>query len=442
MIFIESNRAILNNIYNQYPNSVNELRLEGGYLIYGKESVDISEFDLNYLLTNSPEFASGLGSLSSEDVFRIIRLHSMILGSKGLKQDDNKKKAEDKLEIIKQENPLMRNITVVTRPNGVGIDEFFNITDSKGENHLYKNDVNVDIFTIYERLKAMKGNDVTPDELIAEIDRKLYEIRLTQVEDMGPDKVSEDFENKMNRVNDPYKTSFSHNVMGNEENDIAIVADLRDSGSNQIKTFDNDQGDLVINSHGQNVNETVTSAVQGAESTVVADETTVSQDKESDKQVKENKEEEQRIQLIPFEDFKKLYAINNTGDFTEEERKQVDLYYAFLGDLILYEDYLVPELKQILAQLRQFITELEINLEDISQATKRQTEIINKRRELENKTKEKEISTDLDKEQEYVKKLMYQKPNDSGSVATVQVITMILIVAILLVVIAMALISA
>ena len=141
MIFIESNRAILNNIYNQYPNSVNELRLEGGYLIYGKESVDISEFDLNYLLTNSPEFASGLGSLSSEDVFRIIRLHSMILGSKGLKQDDNKKKAEDKLEIIKQENPLMRNITVVTRPNGVGIDEFFNIIDSKGENHLYKNDV-------------------------------------------------------------------------------------------------------------------------------------------------------------------------------------------------------------------------------------------------------------------------------------------------------------
>ena len=117
------------------------------------------------------------------------------------------------------------------------------------------------------------------------------------------------------------------------------------------------------------------------------------------------------------------------------------MYYAFLGDLILYEDYLVPELKQILAQLRQFITELEINLEDISQATIRQTEIINKRRELENKTKEKEISTDLDKEQEYVKKLMYQKPNDSGSVAIVQVITMILIVAILLVVIAMALIN-
>jgi hypothetical protein len=73
----------------------------------------------------------------------------------------------------------------------------------------------------------------------------------------------------MNRVNDPYKTDNTVQVMGNEQEDIAIVADQLDSSKNQIKTFDTDNGDLVINSHGQNVSEVNTTQVSGEDKTVV-----------------------------------------------------------------------------------------------------------------------------------------------------------------------------
>ena len=111
-----------------------------------------------------------------------------------------------------------------------------------------------------------------------------------------------------------------------------------------------------------------------------------------------------------------------------EEKKNVELYYAFFGDLILYEDYLLPELREILGKLRAFVTEVEINLESAENATKRQRELIDKRAELEEKGKNNAISNDLGKEQEYVKKLLMQKPDETGSVGTLQVLMFIVII--------------
>lgn len=432
MEMLENNRSILNNLYQQSPSSVSELKLEGNYLVYKNDMVDISEFNLAELVYGDSQFSGSLDTLNSEDVFKIIRLHALTMGN-GQMKTVGEAKSEKKIEIIKEENPLMRNISIVSRPNGVGIDEFINIVDSKGENHLYKNETEVNIFDIYDRLKAIKGDNVSPDELIAEVDRKLYEISLTKAERVvDSPEVSEDFANKMRRVNDPYKNDNSYDVIGSEKEDIAIVSDLSNSNNNQVKTFDTDNGDLVINSHGQNVNEVKTTQVSGDETSVVGTDTTVSDSVESDREVKKDDKKDEVIQLIPFEDFKKMFSPEYTAEFTAEEKKNVELYYAFFGDLILYEDYLLPELREILGKLRAFVTEVEVNLEDLEMATIRQRELIDKRTELEEKGKNKEISTDLDKEQEYVKKLMYQKPNEGGSVATLQVVAFIVIIIALL----------
>lgn len=428
MEILENNRIILDNIYKQSPNSVGQLKLEGNFLVYNNEMVDISEFNLNELMLGDSQFSSSLDTLSSEDVFRIIRLHAALMGN-GKMRTVSEVKSEKKIEIIKQENPLMKSISLVSRPNGVGIDEFINIVDSTGENHLYKNDVNVNIFDIYDRLKAIKGESVTPDELISEVDRKLYEIRMTNAERVvDSSSVSEDFSNKMNRVNDPYKTDNTVQVMGNEQEDIAIVADQLDSSKNQIKTFDTDNGDLVINSHGQNVSEVNTTQVSGEDKTVVDSNQSVTSNGESTREVTQEEKQDEVIQLIPFEDFKKLYDASYVTDFTPEEKKNVELYYAFFGDLILYEDYLLPELREILGKLRAFVTEVEVNLENVENATKRQRELIDKRAELEEKGKNNAISNDLGKEQEYVKKLLMQKPDETGSIGTLQVLMFIVII--------------
>lgn len=438
MDIFEVNRDILDNIRIQYPESVRELSLEGKDLVFRGERCDISQFNLYDLLSGDSQFANSLSVLSSEDVFRIIRLHTVMM-NKTTKVE--KKGSKEKIEFIKNDNPLMKSISIVERPNGIDIDEFINIVDSRGENHLYRNETNVDIFAIYEMLKMQKDT-VTPDDLIAAIDRRLYEVRMSNASDvMETSKVSEDFSNKLKQVNDPYKTNNGYRVSGNEQDDIAIVTDLSNPQQSEIKTFDQSDGDLVINSHNQNVSETTTTKISGTETSVVSSSSSVNEEVSSEKGVKENKEQQDLIHLMPLDDFFRLYSPSNTARFSEEERKSVNLYYAYFGDLILYEDYLLPELREILNRIRNFVIEIEINLDSLEQATERQRELINKRNELEEKKNSKDVSNDLSKEQEYVKKLMLEKPNESGSISTLQVLVIIVGIAIILTAITLAILG-
>ena len=434
---IEVNRKILNDISIQYPNSVRELKIEGTNLIFNNEKCDISNFNLYDLINGDSEFAHSLSNLSSEDIFRIIRLHANLLKSQNNDLQNNNK---NKIEIIKQENPFLKNITIVERPNGVSIDEFINIVDSKGENHVFKNDTNVDIFSIYEQLKVQYGNNITPDLLIDAINRKLYEIRMSNERNIDENN-SEDFKNKIEQINKPYKNDNGYQVQGNEENDIAIVVDKSNPEKSEIKTFTRDNGDLVINSHSQNVSGTVTNELSNNQSTTVNSTSEVNNEISSEKQIEDNKEIEQKIKLIPLEDFYKLYSPDKITSFNEEERDQVNLYYAYFGDLILYEDYLLPELRDILNKLRNFILNIELNIESRDQATERQQELLNKRDELEEKKKNNNISTDLNKEQEYIKKLLLEKPNDTGSISIIQVLMIILVIVIVFTIITLSVIK-
>ena len=432
MDILEVNRDILDNMRIQFPESVEGLSLDGNNLVYRGETCDISHFNLNDLLMGDSQFANSLSVLSGEDVFRIIRLHTIMMSKTSdvsLKKNDSKKK----VELIQQENPLMRNISIVERHNGIDIDEYINIVDSKGENHLFRNETGVDVFSIYEMLKAQKGDQVTPDDLITAIHRRIHEVRMSNASDvMETDKVSEDFSNKLKQVNDPYKTNNSYKVSGNEQDDIAIVTDLSNPQKSEIKTFDQRDGDLIINSHGQNVHETTTSKVQGEERTTVDQTSSITNDTASEKGIVDNKEQQDLIHLMPLAEFFRLYSPSNTTPFSAEERKNVDLYYDYFGDLILYEDYLLPELRAVLNSIRNFVIEIEVNLEDLEQATQRQRELVQKRDELEEKKNSKDVSNDLNKEQEYVKKLMLEKPNESGSISTLQVLVIIIGVAIIL----------
>ena len=68
-------------LYEQSPSSFDGMTLEENMLKYNGEEVDISSFNINDLLTDNNNFAASLGSLSPEDVFKIIRLHATLLGN-------------------------------------------------------------------------------------------------------------------------------------------------------------------------------------------------------------------------------------------------------------------------------------------------------------------------------------------------------------------------
>ena len=438
MNIIEVNKYTLANLYEEYPESFKDLRLDGNYLVYNGEKTDISRFNINDLLSGETNFAASLSVLSSEDIFKIIRLHALHLESLSNKKIDNN---ESKIEVIKKENPLMKNISIVTRNIDGYEDEYINIVGSTGEDHLFKNDRDINVFDIYNILRVNNpGRDVTPDELISEINRKLYEVRMQESSTLlDSSATSEDFDNKITRVADPYKNDKSTRVYGHEENDIAIVRDLDDSTNHDVITFDqNEFGDLIVQNHEQNVVGTDTSIKSDTTIEETSFESGTNEEENTESEVFEKDEEEVVALLISSQEFYDL--LNSNDELTEEQRKSIDLYYAYLGDLVLYEDYLLPELKQILNQFRSYVYELqygEVAEDSLKQINKKQQEAIDKSIAMEEKaalTNQEELTEDKIKDS--VKKLELVKPvnnyENAGSVSVVQVLAFIIGVSIIL----------
>lgn len=420
MNILENNRDVLYRLYNEYPESLNELRIEGNYLVYRDLKTDISEFNIERLVNENSSFAASISVLSSEDIFKIVRLHSEMITSTLEMDSKNNASNKERMEVIKQENPLMRNINVISRIKDGYTEEFVVIVDSMGVSNVFKNDYNVNIFDIYESLKySHVDRDVTPDELVDAINRRLHRIRLDGVDQfIDKDTVTEDFENKMDKVNNPYKDDKMYRVLGNQENDIAVVQDLHDGTNNSLVTFDNNEfGELMVESHNQNTNGDA-STYQGDNS----ENSTISLEDDIKKDVV--------ARLITTREFYDL--LDSDSELTPEQRNNVDLYYAYLGDLIMYEDYLLDELKAILNSFRAYVDGLE-NMEPESLNGK-QKEAIDKNVEL---TLKKDGNNNLEYSQveNKVKKLVLQNPDvyeNAGSVGVIQVIAFIIGITIIL----------
>ena len=452
MEILDINAHTLAALYDQSPQSFDGITLDGKMLRYKDEEVDISRFNINDLLDSNNSFMASLNALSPEDVFKIIRLHATLLGNsntvtRGPEKDEDETKK--RIEIIQQENPLMRNISVVKK-NDDGIKrEYINIVASDGKDHLFPNDRNVNVFDIYELLKYQKGGStVTPDELIEAVYRKLYRVRLDTAENLlDSEKTSEDFANKLNRVNEPYETSKTVNVVASEEHDIAVISDSTDPAQHKVVTFDqNEFGDLVVNQHGQNVVGTDTISRSGTESTVVSEDNSVDETIDSKNEIFEKDEEEIKAILLTTQEFYDL--LNSPEALSEKEIESVDLYYGYLGDLIIYEDYLVPELRKMLQDFRAYVFELEYGDVHVP-LNEKQRGAVDKLKKMEEATQEMDETMSADKINDSVKKLERIRPKDNynteednrGMVSAVQVVGFIIGIAIILTAVTLYLLS-
>ena len=141
MNILENNRKILSQLWQQYPENLEGLSLEGNNLIYNGEGIDISSFNIGEILNGQSLFSEQISVLSAEDIFKIIRLHAALTNSKVNDNQISSKESQnqEKLEALQREKPMFKNIKIVNKFNGVSNDEYFNIVDSKGNTHLFYN---------------------------------------------------------------------------------------------------------------------------------------------------------------------------------------------------------------------------------------------------------------------------------------------------------------
>lgn len=429
MNILENNRQLLQNLRESYPLSTDGLRISGNYLFLGKESCDISKFNIYDLISDNSAFVANLDSLTSYDIFKIIQLHALVLESNYAK-DHN----EEKLEYLKNDNPLLRNITIIPKNERTGKDEIIVIVDSTGKDNVFVNTYNIDFFDVYSNVKSnVGGRDVTPEDLISELNRRIYDVQLdSETNIKNSSETSEDFQNKIQETGKPYNDSNSINVYGNEEQDIAIVADSRDRDAHQVVTYSRDEyGDTHIEKHNQNV------------SVDENEEMETQEDSNKEKLNLEDSELKNEEVVLPLISEQEFYRLLQEENISEKDRMNLNTFYAFLGDLMIYEDYLLPDLNEVLNNYRLYVINLQSAIdEERINPTRNQVEAIRKEEELEIKAQQysekdrvvdSEPSFNQSQTEERVKRLEYRYNNpNQGFVSTTVIIACIVLVAIIM----------
>lgn len=151
--------------------------------------------------------------------------------------------------------------------------------------------------------------------------------------------------------------------------------------------------------------------------------------------LKDEKAKGQEQENISLKSFYKLFDGSKTGSFSEEERHIVNSYYDFLESLFQYEEYLLPEYKEVLDKFRDFSEKISLSVNDDKDLTIRQKELISKRATLEEKYKDGDKTPKSVKEERYVKELKAEfsvPASDDGEVSIFAVIGIIVGVAIIL----------
>lgn len=416
MTVLENNHQILNYWYSLSPSTFEGIDDQGNFLVYNGEKVDISKFSFHEIISGNNYLTDQISTLSPEDFFKIIKLHCTLLQGdmKENKKDENHNK--EMLDIIKKTDPVMKNVNIIDRMRDGLKKQYFSIIDESGLPHIFYNDRNVDILAIYTELKRTYGDSYSVSDLIASLNQKLYDINLQSSTTLiDSSKTTEDFNNKLKNLNNQYKGNLSYKIYGNQEHDITVVSDATDISKTRVITYDRTKdGTLVAETHMQ-----------------VAKDEELDKRKESENINEENKKnEKEEIPLIPYEDF--ISLLGSPKSFDETQRKEVDLWYATIGDLIIYEDFLCDRVVEILRKYDKYLLEIELNASE-KPLTEHQIEALEKYRELVNK-KGLLNKDELQYNKENAKKLTLRLEKDAraGNVNVIQIIWTIIGIATIL----------
>ena len=413
MNFIDKNKQVLEYLKSLNGN-YNHLIIMGNELIYNGKKARIDLFDISLLLNEQLPLLSNIQSLSEEDIFSIINVHSITLESK---QKSNEEKNEKELEALKEKNPNLKNITISTKKNEYGEnEEYINIVDSHGFDRVLHNYYKLDLFKLYEEaLNTYQSSSITPEQLYEVFRRRCKEVDLTASYEINNRiNTSEEFKAKMNNFDRNHTGDYSHALV-NEEHDIII------SNDHTVTSYEKDRyGNLVQNDFKNSLDNN--SLQDNKVASNLEQEVTPLNVNASENGLSINESDEKIIDLISEEKFYQL--INSPSPLSTEQNEQVSLFNSYLEELLLYKEYLLPELKDILARFEIAMNNLSVQEEN--QLNENQ---LNELRTYYNmlEFKEQKVKELNGKNLELqVKKLVLKKPKEeAGSVSLVLVMIIV-----------------
>lgn len=409
----EKNKMLLNRI-------APHIDTDGKIMTYNRESVSIEHMDLFLFFESNALFYQSVNAieLNEYDIFSIIRVHALKeedYVSNTFNQDHLNQKEQtnqEQLEQIKNNNPVMKNVTIFYRNNQGILEEYFNVVDSNGVDHVFYNDKQIDFMHIYQELERNYGGSFTLSLLIRELSKKLEDVPLeSSIDILNRSFDGGVFRSQIEIEEKKYRDIFTKKVLANEKHGITIISDTLDFTNHQVITYDTEiKGNVVRNYHSGFL------------------------DKEENQEV--------IVKLIPYSDFKNL--LKRETEYTEKERNSVELYFNFFEDLIYYEDYLLLELTSLLQDYRLFCENLELQVSEENTLTIHEQEACDRlKRAMENKGIHRPIDNKEENNnmQRFVPKLPDHYLDSTGSSGAILVILAVLLIVFLLAGITLSLIS-
>lgn len=389
-----NNFYIFVNQINQSP-EFKKFDIKDNQIGFNGQLIDFTYFDFYDFYAKNPNFKNNLPNLNAEAIFEILQIHAKFYDEENKKQEMT---TED-FDNLTKDNEILQKFHLIhnnKKVEGV-VKNYIHYQDKSGKNYLLSDTNGEDVLKAYDALLASRGQDFTEAELFAYLNSGKKSITLECLNDaLMRNNATEEHLNNLKLLNDRNHAigNTLDTPLGNDEEKIYI-------SNGVIITFN-------LNKHNEYVKE---SHEVSGESKDVSIESSVQEEKIVEKE---------KIPLISFEEYSEL--IFKQSPYTEEEKNKIKIFENYIFDVIVYKDYLIPEIYEYYTQfcnLTNYLYAIKDPTQNIIDTIKRYEDMFARSENVV-----------LENVPEKVAKLIRTNPNldKAGSTSTAIYITILIIV--------------
>lgn len=311
-----NNFYIFVNQINQSP-EFKKFDIRDNQIGFNGKYIDFTYFDFYDFYAKNPNFKNNLPNLNAEALFEILQIHAKFYDEENKKQEMT---TED-FDNITKDNEILQKFHLIHNNKKVEgiVKNYIHYQDKSGKNYLLSDTNGEDVLKAYDALLLSRGQDFTEEELFAYLNSGKKSITLECLNDaLMRNNATEEHLNNLKLLNDRNHAigNTLDTPLGNDEEKIYI-------SNGVIITFN-------LNKHNEYVKE---SHEMSGESKDVSIESGIQEEKIVEKD---------KIPLISFEEYSEL--IFKQSPYTKEEENKIKIFENYIFDVIVYKDYLIPEI--------------------------------------------------------------------------------------------------
>ena len=312
---------INDNVFKAYEEKYPHIKVTNNILLYEGKKIDLKDISLKEILDRD-----SVTVLEEENLVHLIEIEKMA--------KETLENEQTMLEKAKESNPVIKNLALIELEKNGQIKKYVHYIDEHDRDHILYNYVPTDVLSIYKNLLQTQNGIVTEHDLYSALERKMKDVNLEV--SYASSSLNEEFAQEIKHHEEEINRKGSY-AKKNDEHEILV------SNHKIYSTYKDEEGNLHRSTNEMINNNETNVAVENTKQENI---------------YQEEMNEEEKVLFISEREFYILLSLDRKR--TEEEEKQVELYYAFLYDIMTYQNYLSEEVLMFLNHYNQYLNQLQL----------------------------------------------------------------------------------